>query len=133
MYEAVIERCKKKGHCIIVIAEGAYHGLIEEDQRKVSDKAGKKGVSSSGPWESPDAKREAEFVDLASFIKGDLNSYAGKEHNIKCTIKYLDPKKAIRAFPANSTDTSICHTLAHSACHSAMAGFTDFANGIVRG
>lgn len=65
VYEAVIERCKKKGHCIIVIAEGAYHGLIDEDKKEVFEKSGKGLHNSSGPWESPDAKREAEFVDLA--------------------------------------------------------------------
>jgi 6-phosphofructokinase 1 len=29
VYESIIERAKKKGHCIIVVAEGAFRGLIE--------------------------------------------------------------------------------------------------------
>lgn len=48
------------------------------------------------------------------------------------TIKYLDPKRAIRASPSNAEDTRLCHSMALSAAHSAMAGFTDFAVGLVR-
>lgn len=53
-------------------------------------------------------------------------------HKIKLTIKYLDPKKAIRACPSNAEDSSVGHSLALSAVHSAMAGFRDFAVGFVR-
>jgi hypothetical protein len=71
-------------------------------------------------------------IDLANFIKNDINSYAEKKHGIKLTVKYLDPKRSIRASPPNAEDTQISHTLALSAAHSGMAGFTDFAVGLVR-
>lgn len=33
VYEAIIERAKVKGHCIIVVSDGAYkHGVIESDK-----------------------------------------------------------------------------------------------------
>ena len=32
VYEAIIQRAKVKGHCIIVIAEGAFEGLVDEDK-----------------------------------------------------------------------------------------------------
>ena len=32
VYEALIERAKVKGHCIIVVSEGAYSGLIDNDK-----------------------------------------------------------------------------------------------------
>ncbi len=35
VYEALIERAKVKGHCIIVVSEGAYRGLIPSDQEAV--------------------------------------------------------------------------------------------------
>lgn len=69
---------------------------------------------------------------MASFIKSDLIEYAQDKHKIKLSVKYLDPKRAIRARPANAEDASISHTLALSAAHSAMAGFTEFAVGVVR-
>ena len=40
VYEAIIERCKVKGHCVIVIAEGAVDGLIESEKAIMYDKMG---------------------------------------------------------------------------------------------
>ena len=71
-------------------------------------------------------------IDLAEFMLKDLVKYALEKHEMKLTVKYLDPKRAIRAFPANAEDSSISHTLALSSCHSAMAGYTDFIVGLVR-
>ena len=69
---------------------------------------------------------------MAEFVKSDLGSYASKTHNIKLTIKYLDPKKAIRACAPNAEDASVGHQLAWAAAHSGMAGFRDLAVGVVR-
>ena len=38
VYESIIERAKIKGHCIIVIAEGAFKGLIDDDKKAVFEK-----------------------------------------------------------------------------------------------
>jgi hypothetical protein len=76
--------------------------------------------------------KEFEDIDLANFVKSDLGLYASKNHNIKLTIKYLDPKKAIRACPPNAEDASFGHQLALAAAHSGMAGFRDLAVGLVR-
>lgn len=40
MYDSIIERAKIKGHCVIVIAEGAEDGLIEEEKIKIRQKLG---------------------------------------------------------------------------------------------
>ncbi len=40
VYEAIIERCKVKGHCVIVIAEGAVDGLIEQEKEIMYQKMG---------------------------------------------------------------------------------------------
>lgn len=133
VYESVIERAKKKGHCIIVVAEGAFQGLVDEDKEAVIAKlGGKSNKTEHTGWESPEVGKSNLTIDLAPFIRDDLNSYAQANHKIKLTIKYLDPKRAIRTYPANAEDTQICHSLALSAAHSAMAGYTDFAVGIVR-
>jgi 6-phosphofructokinase 1 len=56
VYESVIERAKKKGHCIIVIADGAFSGLVDEDKRIVIEKLAKTsaGAIEHKGWESPD-------------------------------------------------------------------------------
>jgi 6-phosphofructokinase 1 len=133
VYESILERAKVKGHCIIVVAEGAFRGLVDEDKTKILEQNGFSKLQESNEWQSPEKNAESDpFVDLANFIKSDLNSYAAKHHKVKCTIKYLDPKKAIRACPPNPLDITLCHTLAQSAVHSGMAGYTDFAVGFVR-
>lgn len=49
-----------KGHCIIVIAEGAFEGLVDEDKQTVLEKLSAtnslKNDSSNQPleWESPE-------------------------------------------------------------------------------
>ena len=65
-------------------------------------------------------------------MKGDLGKHAAEHHNIKLTIKYLDPRNMIRATAPNSIDVDRSHRLAYCACHSAMAGWTDFSVGHVR-
>ena len=35
VYEWIIERSKSKGHVVVVIAEGAEEGLIEEERQKL--------------------------------------------------------------------------------------------------
>lgn len=124
VYESVIDRCKQKGHCIIVIAEGSFNGLVDEDKQAVLKKL---SPDSLGP-----AEADAEFPDLASFMKKDITEYSKRNHNIALQVKYLDPKCSIRACPANAEDRQFSHTLALSSVHSAMAGFTDFAVGQVR-
>jgi len=44
VFEAIIERAKVKGHCVVVIAEGAEDGMIEEEREEMRAKMGlKKG------------------------------------------------------------------------------------------
>ena len=44
-------------------------------------------------------------IDLGDFMKGDLGKYAQEKHNMKLTIKLLDPTYTIRSTPANCSDT----------------------------
>lgn len=37
VYEYIVERAKVKGHCVVVIAEGAEDGLLEEEKRKIRE------------------------------------------------------------------------------------------------
>jgi len=102
----VCQRAKQRGHCILVIAEGAFAGLVDEDKEAVIKKLGGALSNPETPsWESPVKSHKDLNIDLANFIKNDLNSYAEKKHGIKLTIKYLDPKRSIRASPPNAEDT----------------------------
>lgn len=42
VYEAIIERAKVKGHCVIVIAEGAEDGMLPEERDIMREKLGLK-------------------------------------------------------------------------------------------
>lgn len=123
VYNALIERAKVKGHCIIVVSEGAYRGLID------SDKAQLKERNPDVPLDDPE---DPESVNLALFMKSDLGKYSDANKGPKLTIKYLDPRNVVRARPANSMDTDTCHTIAYVSVHSAMHGHTDFATCLVR-
>lgn len=59
VYESILERAQVKGHCIIIVAEGAYNGLIESDKEEIRQ-----------------ANNGLDIEDLASFIKSNLNVYA---------------------------------------------------------
>ena len=123
VYEALIERAKVKGHVIIVVSEGAYRGLLDCDKAEVKER---------NPKAPQDDPKDPESIDLALFMKGDLAKYAEANHKTKLTIKYLDPRSVVKARPANSKDTDICHTIAYVSVHSAMHGHTDFATCQIR-
>ena len=97
VYEWIIKRAKLRGHCVVVIAEGAEEGLIDEERKIMREAMGVKEdrVDDSGNKKS---------VDLAAFVVKDLAAYATKHHQIKLTIKYLNPTYAIRTIQANSAD-----------------------------
>lgn len=125
MYEWVIERAKKRGHCVIVIAEGAEEGLIDEERAHMRKEM--------GVFEDKvDASGNIKSVDLAAFVVKDLAAYAKKTHEIKLTVKYLNPTYAIRTAPANGGDQDLCHRLANTAVHCIQSGYTDFSVGLIR-
>ena len=69
---------------------------------------------------------------MGAFIKGDVAKYAAEKHNIKLTVKYLDPMYAIRSVKANCDDTVLCSRLGYVGVHGVMSGYTDFSVGLVR-
>lgn len=71
----------------------------------------------------------AEGVSL-----GGSNDPAKHLHNAlsgRYKVKYIDPTYAIRGVPANTADIVYCRSLAQSAVHACMSGYTDFAVGEV--
>lgn len=90
VYEYIIERAKRKGHCVVVIAEGAEDGLLPHEKQKIREKL---GIHEDIKDESGNVKS----MDVPAFIKKDLGEYAKKHHDVSLTIKYLDPMYAIRS------------------------------------
>lgn len=125
VYERIITRAKKRGHCVVVIAEGAEAGLTDEDHELMLEAMGVKE-------DRFDESGNRKSVDLAKFMCSDLSRYSKIHHNMNLTIKYLNPTYAIRTVPANGGDADLCHRLAHCAVHCIQAGYCNFSVGLVR-
>lgn len=66
VYESIIERAKLKGHCVIVIAEGAEDGLLPEERTVIRERMGIK----------EDIKDESGNVkSMVSFIINNIVSH----------------------------------------------------------
>jgi 6-phosphofructokinase 1 len=102
-------RLERRGHAVVVVAEGAGQDLMPSDGRT-------------------DASGNARLGDVGVFLKQRINDHftaAGREVN----LKYIDPSYAIRSVPANPSDSVYCMRLAHYAVHAAMCGRTEMVVG----
>jgi 6-phosphofructokinase 1 len=102
---ALKRRIQKRGHAVIVVAEGAGQDLL---------KAGDK---------SRDASGNVKLKDIGLFLRQEIEAYF-KAEGIPMTMRYFDPSYMIRSVPANSEDTILCDLYARNAAHAAMAGKT---------
>ncbi len=102
--EVLRKRIVERGHALIVVAEGAGQTLFDKEAGR--DASGNKLHNDIGKY-------------LRDRISADM-----KEHNVECTIKYIDPSYIIRSVPANAYDNAYCSHLAHNAVHAGMAGKT---------
>ncbi|MCX5830563.1 MAG: ATP-dependent 6-phosphofructokinase [Deltaproteobacteria bacterium] len=113
---AVLEkRLKDKGHCLVLVAEGAGQELISQ---------------SSDPVER-DPSGNPKLRDIGTFLKKRIEAYF-QEKGIEINLKYIDPSYTIRSVPANSNDRIYCGALAQYAVHAAMAGKTAMLVALVR-
>ncbi len=104
------DRLSRRGHAVVVVAEGAGQHLMEE-----------------GPG-GTDASGNKKFGDIGPFLKKSIETHfksVGKEIN----IKYIDPSYVIRSVPASPQDAIYCLRLAQNAVHAAMAGKTNMVVG----
>jgi 6-phosphofructokinase 1 len=105
---ACIERVlARKGHAVIVAAEGAAQELIADQHlNEARDKSG-----------------NAKLKDVGIFLRDRIVAHfhaRGRE----TTVKYIDPSYAIRSIPACPSDSVYCWNMARNAVHAAMAGNT---------
>jgi 6-phosphofructokinase 1 len=116
VYSYIVNRLKVKGHAVIVVAEGAASGCLDEN------------LGNSGK----DASGNPILYDIGKHLKDGIVKTC-KAQGIEATLKYIDPTYMIRSVPANSNDRLLCTMLAQAAVHGAFAGFTAFSVGTVAG
>ena len=97
-------RVAKRGHAVVVAAEGAGQELFAYDG--AVDASGNARLADIGPL-----LRDRILADFAA---------AGTE----LSVRYVDPGYAIRSVAANGWDAVYCLRLAQAAVHAAMAGRT---------
>ena len=112
------QKLRQNDHALVVVAEGA--GQAQMGAEPKFDASGNALNEDVGLW--------LKSVITNHFAHERYDSdpdFAGKK--AKCFL--VDPTYAIRAVPANAYDQVYCSSLAHAACHGAMAGYTRFLVG----
>ncbi|MGI8447357.1 MAG: 6-phosphofructokinase [Streptosporangiaceae bacterium] len=97
-------RVERRGHAVVVVAEGAGQELIARDG----------GRDDSG---------NVRLADIGGLLRDRITAdfcAAGT----RLALRYVDPGYAIRSVPANAYDAVYCLRLAQAAVHAAMAGRT---------
>jgi len=103
-------RLERKGHAVVVVAEGAAQDLMDTGDSG-TDASGNQKLTDVGPW-------------LRDRITNHFHSIG-----VELNLKYIDPSYAIRSVPANPHDSVYCVRLAHNAVHAAMSGRTEMVVG----
>ncbi len=98
-------RIERRGHAVIVVAEGAGQDLIGQTNQR-------------------DASGNVKFGDVGVFLRDAIKDHF-KHARIEANIKYIDPSYAIRSVPATAGDSAFCLLLGHSAVHAGMSGRTN--------
>jgi len=102
---ALEKRLQRRGHAVIVVAEGAGQDLMQQTGEH-------------------DASGNAKYGDIGFFLRDAIKDHC-KKQGIDMSLKYIDPSYIIRSLQAIPHDSAFCLMLGHSAVHAAMAGRTD--------
>ena len=103
---ALRRRLERRGHAVIVAAEGAGQDLMAA--------AGSAGTDASG---------NRLLHDIGFFLRDRLNA-AFAQLGVEINLRYIDPSYMIRSTPANADDSVFCVHLAQNAVHAGMTGRT---------
>jgi len=107
--KALRERLERRGHAVVVAAEGAGQEFMEGTQER-------------------DASGNIRFGDIGMFLRDRIKDYC-KKAGLELNLKYIDPSYTIRSMPANPHDSAFCLLLGHNAVHAGMAGRTNMVVG----
>lgn len=103
--QALKERLTKRGHAVIVVAEGAGQQLMQKTAER-------------------DASGNIRLGDIGILLRDQIKDYFS-HLEIEINLKYIDPSYTIRSVPANANDSAFCLLLGHNAVHAGMAGRTN--------
>jgi len=117
------ERLARKGHAVIVVAEGAK--CLE--QKEAEQEAAANGTALQV---ARDASGNKKLDCVGRFLEAEIPKHF-KGINQPVALKYIDPSYIIRASPACASDSNLCTNLAYNAAHAAMAGYTGVTVGVV--
>jgi len=98
-------RLERRGHAVIVVAEGAGQDLMARKEER-------------------DASGNVKYGDIGTFLRDAIARHFD-ERQIPITLKYIDPSYAIRSVPTTAHDSAFCLLLGHNAVHAGMSGRTD--------
>ncbi len=92
LLEFLSKRLELKGHCVIVVAEGAGSALKDTnvDDTGKTDKSG-----------------NPILPDIGAILKKEIKNHFDAK-KIEVNLKYIDPTYIIRSCPANSFDSNYC-------------------------
>ncbi|MBO4404838.1 MAG: ATP-dependent 6-phosphofructokinase [Treponema sp.] len=105
------DRLKRRGHAVIIVAEGAGQELLQSTNQT-------------------DASGNKKLADIGTFLRDSINSYF-KKKKVEINLKYIDPGYEVRASVTTANDSIYCERLGNNAVHAAMAGKTKIVIGLV--
>ncbi len=102
---SVEARLQKRGHALIVVAEGAGQDLFAERTQET------------------DASGNRRYGDIGVLLKERLTAHF-QSKAMACNLRYIDPGYQLRGGVATPEDRIFCLQLARHAVHAAMSGKT---------
>ncbi len=99
------QRIERRGHAVIVVAEGAGQDLM-------------------APTQGRDASGNVRYGDIGVFLRDEIKEHF-KRIGMEINLKYIDPSYSIRSVPASPHDSAFCLLLGHCAVHAGMSGRTN--------
>jgi len=99
---ALQERLDRRGHAVIVVAEGAGQELLAATNEQ-------------------DASGNIKYGDIGIFLRDRIREHFSRI-GMEINLKYIDPSYMIRSRQANPHDSAFCLMMGHNAVHAGMTG-----------
>ena len=109
---ALETRLHRRGHAVIVVAEGAGQDLLAAE-------AAGAGTDASG---------NTRLADIGPFLRDRIQAHFAAR-DLRFTLRYFDPSYIIRSVAADAEDAILCDQFARHAVHAAMSGRTGLVIG----
>ncbi|HEY3352177.1 MAG TPA: ATP-dependent 6-phosphofructokinase [Polyangia bacterium] len=102
---ALQRRVERRGHAVVVVAEGAAHHVM-------------------APTGERDASGNVKYGDVGVFLRDAIRAHF-KKVGVEANLRYIDPSYATRSVPATPHDSAFCLLLGQGAVHAGLCGRTN--------